>query len=143
MLKAYIYLAIESNTIPLDIPKEEFLNRFLELINSDFRFLKPSIQEFARLLQIRYSTESYLFGTKSMSNEQFERHRKYVIRKILEGIYSNKELKESLLKKKIEYETAPFKLAPFEKLTKKSFSEFLRYQNDLLKPFREEIYKYG
>ena len=78
-----------------------------------------------------------------MSNEKFERLRKKVIKKILDEIYTNKETKESLLKRKIEYETAPFKLAPFEKLIKKSFNEFLRYQNELLKPFREEIYDYG
>ena len=51
--------------------------------------------------------------------------------------------KIALLKKKIEYETAPFKLAPFEKLTKRGFGELLRYQNDMLKSFREEIYDYG
>ena len=143
MLRAYIYLTIESNTISLDLSKEEFLSRFLRLITSDFRFLKTNIQEFAKLLQVRYSTEDYLFGTRSMSNEQFERKRKSIIRKILNDIYSNKGLREALLKKKIEYETAPFKLAPFEKLTKRGFGELLRYQNDLLKSFREEIYDYG
>lgn len=143
MLRAYVYLAIESNTVQLDMPKEEFLEHFLRLLNSDFRFLKPSIQEFAKLLQIRYSTQDYLFGTGSMSNEQFERKRKNMIQKILDEVYSNKELKESLLKKKVEYETAPFKLAPFEQLSAKSFGEFLRYQNETLKPFREEIYDHG
>ncbi|MBW2980170.1 hypothetical protein KY360_02015 [Candidatus Woesearchaeota archaeon] len=142
MLRAYIYLAIESDTIPFDIPKEEFLERFLSLLNSDFRFLKPSVQEFAKLLQVRYSTQSYLFGTRSMSNEWFERQRKKVIQKILYEIYSDKDIKESLLKRKIEYETTPFKLAPFQKFTKKSFNEFLRYQNEQLKKFREEIYDY-
>ncbi len=112
------------------------------MLDSDFRFLKPSIQEFAKLLQVRYSTQTYLFGTRSMSNEQFERKRKKVIRKILDEIFSDKQIKEGLLKRKIEYETAPFKLAPFEKFTKKSFNEFLRYQNEMLKPFRGEIYEY-
>lgn len=142
MLRAYIYLTIESGTIPLDIPKEEFLNSFLRLLDSDFRFLQPNIQEFAKLLQVRYSTQIYLFGTRSMSNEKFERLRKKVIKKILDEIYSTKEIKESLLKRKIEYETTPFKLAPFEKFTKKSFNEFLRYQNEQLKSFRDEIYDY-
>ncbi|MBW2983769.1 hypothetical protein KY361_01495 [Candidatus Woesearchaeota archaeon] len=143
MLRAYIYLAIESDALPFDMPKEEFLKHFLDLLNSDFRFLEPRIQEFAKLLQVRYSTQGYLFGTKSMSNERFERQRKKVIQKILNEIYSDKEIKESLLKRKIEYETTPFKLAPFQKFTKKGFNEFLRYQNEQLKKFREEIYDYG
>jgi|TARA_B100001964_G_scaffold245721_1_gene335157 hypothetical protein len=142
MLRSYIYLAIESNTVSLDRPKEDFLERFLKIINSDFRFLKPVTQEFAKLLQIRYSSQDYLFGTRSMSNELFERKRKKIITKVLNDIYSNKELKDSLLRKKIEYETAPFKLEPFEQMSKRSFNELLRYQNEMLKPFREEIYDY-
>jgi hypothetical protein len=127
--------------ISLDIPKEEFLNQFIDLLNSDFRFLKGSIQEFTKLLQLRYSTQEYLFGTKNMSNARFERARKGLIRKVLDEVYSVKEIKESLLRRKIQYETAPFNLAPFQQMTPKGFREFLRYQNEVLKPYREEIYE--
>ena len=141
MLKSYIYLAIESNIVPLDIPQEELMDRFIKLLDCDYRFLKKDRRELAKLLQLRYSTKKYLFGKENISHNQFIKRRKKIILNILKEIFTNKELHSVLVKKKMNYENAPFNLAPFEQLSTFKFDEVLRHQNDLLKPFREDVFK--
>lgn len=142
MLRSYIYLCMESGTIPMDVSEEEFVDKFVDLLNSDYRFLKISVREFARLLQVRYSTSNYLIGTATMTNNDFEKQRRQKIKKIVHEVYTKPEIKQAIQKRKIEYETAPFKLLPFEQMTTKSFSAFLRYQHEQLKPLREEIFEF-
>ncbi len=142
MLRSYIYLSMESGTIPMDIPEEEFIDRFVDLLNSDYRFLRRSVQEFAKLLQVRYSTSMYLLGTTLLTNKEFEEQRRRKIKKIVHEVYKKDEIKQFIQKRKIEYETAPFKFLPYEQMTVKSFNAFLRYQHGQLKTIREEIFEF-